>query len=674
MVPPTRVPSLTPIPPTITPTAEPTQSIVQNSIRTPRTFAENPLNQSYVRIINASPDLMPISIDIQGLLVATGLTYPLITSSTGIEAGQYSVTVSTADNPTLLQQEITLVGTAAKILMITGTADAPNLSIFDDNREPLNQDEARVSFIHAIANGPAVSVQANDTTISTPLDFGQKSTPTVLSAGTTEFIFQNNEQGFLTHQVTLRSRRASTFVVLGTVEDPQVIEFGEAVSGSAQVRFIHAAPEVIAVDIYMDNQSVVNDFGFTRSTERSAFAAKTYNLNLFRAGETPDSGDPLLSTTINVLADQPISIVIAGTTDSPLAIRVVDNLSIIRPGLARISFLNPLAEYPNVNIAFSGGTVPGVPDFLGYGQVSPPAELESDTYTITWTDITIAGDGEIIERADNIELQSGRYYLYVVTALGEEETTPLIFSETVDVDQSLIDVPLDQEITPIPSSPTRFRFVNANDDALTVNIFVDTLEVSAALGYGAGTNYVVAPAGFQTITATNSETDATLASLDYEFSVATDYSIFIYGYELDEFRIAIVEDENPAFSQNNTSYLRMVNLSSDNSVVFQLGYSPSPEVRAPVASSTESLDPVRPAVPLGISRISGEVVAMTASIYSPVTAGNLDLLVIDPGANVIAGTFVDSSLEADTTYDFVIYQDLYSTRRIKGFLIAQSTP
>lgn len=670
--PPTRVPSLTPPPPTetATPTAVPTVS-AQNVRRTPRTNAEDPLQQAYVRIVNAGVELPAINLEIQGLFIASNLTFALTTSPTGIEAGDYSITISTADNPTLIQREITINGGDSKILMVTGTESAPNLSIFDENLDPLNEDESRVKFINAIANGPSVSVQADSTTITTPLDFGQLSAPTVLATGSVSFVFQNNGQAFFSYDTSLRSRRSTTLILLGSVDTPQVIEFGEPVTGISPIRFIHASPDLPAVDIYLDNELVMSNLGFTRSTERQILAAKSYTLNLFLTGETSADSEPLLTSIFNAVADQPTSLVVAGTMESPLAIRVSDNLDMIRPGEARISFLNPLEQYPNVNIAFTGGTVPDIPDFLGFGQVSPPAELPADSYTISWTDVTQTETGEIVELAENIELEAGRSYLYVLTAL--EDSQPLVFSEPITIDESLLDVPVDVTVTPAPSRPTRLRFVNANDNALTTNIYVDTLEIASALGYGSGTDYIIAPSGVQTITASNSETETPLAIVNYDFAVATDYSIFIYGYALDEYRIAVVEDNNVVFNQSNNASVRMVNLSNDTSLVFQLGYGEASGSLAPEASTTDTGETVRPSVPFGISRISSETESGFASLQTQVQSGDADLFVIDPRANTVAGVFPSVSLSERTIYDLVIYQDLFSSR-IKGFLVDHNSP
>ncbi len=676
-VPPTRVPTLTSVPPTITPTEAPlnTSTPRPTQLPVPRINAEDQADQAFIRIVHASPTIPAISIDIQGLQVASILPYPLATSPASIEAGEYMLTISTQDTPTLIQQAISIAGRSNQIFMISGTIDNPQLSIYDEPTAPLNTQQSRITFVHAIQSGPTLSFASGTETLTDSLDYGAISFGNILPSTPTTISVSSNGQSVVDYPTNLRSRQSIIMIITGTPDAPDIIIFDRQVEGITQIRAIHAAPEVNIVDVYLNGQPIATELGFTRSTERQPFPALSGQLEVFASGTSAED-DPIFSQQVNLRTDQAMSLVIVGSTENINVLFITDDLSAIRPDLTRIAFLNPLAEYDNVNISLQGGTVPGVPELLGYGQVSPSAELEVATYTFLWSVRSVTqddDDNDLVEVVEDVQLESGRSYLYILT--GQDNDTPLIFSENVEVLVDTVDVPSDEELTPTPTNPTRMRFVNAIDEAPTVNIFLDTISVANTLGYGSGTDYTIAPSGNQTVIIQNSQSNAELASIAFEFQLSTNYTIIVYGYQIDGYRIIVIPDNRVIFNNANSASIRLINLSYDSNEDFQLGASSSPEIRAPQAEATTDLDSegLRPAVPAGINRVSSITEPEMASPQSTLPPGVYDIYIIDPGPNTVAGIFGELALQSQTIYEMVVYQDRFS-RNVKGFLLAYGTP
>ena len=80
------LPTENPLPaPTITPTVS-VSPTPESTL--PRTNVDNPANQAYIRLIHAAPGVEAVNVEIQGLSVASRLSYGVITGETSIEAGE----------------------------------------------------------------------------------------------------------------------------------------------------------------------------------------------------------------------------------------------------------------------------------------------------------------------------------------------------------------------------------------------------------------------------------------------------------------------------------------------------------------------------------------------------------------------------------------------------------
>ena len=117
-----------------------------------------------VRVIHASPDAPAVDVWVNGAPAFTNLAYKGITSYAMLRAGTYNVKVVPAGmtSPVVIEADLTLKrNTDYTIMAIGKLADIHPLVLIDNGR-PAPADQARVRFVHASPDAPAVDIAVHD--------------------------------------------------------------------------------------------------------------------------------------------------------------------------------------------------------------------------------------------------------------------------------------------------------------------------------------------------------------------------------------------------------------------------------------------------------------------------------------------------------------------------------
>jgi hypothetical protein len=112
-----------------------------------------------VRVVHASPDAPAVDVRVDGATAFSGIGFTNVSHYAALPSGTYNVQVSPAGmmDPVVIDADLALApGTDYSVLAV-GTLDAIEpLVLIDDNR--LSGDAARVRFVHASPNAPAVDI------------------------------------------------------------------------------------------------------------------------------------------------------------------------------------------------------------------------------------------------------------------------------------------------------------------------------------------------------------------------------------------------------------------------------------------------------------------------------------------------------------------------------------
>ncbi len=670
---PTLIPSATPPPPTETPAPTDTPSgPTATAPYVPQAIADDPSQQVYLRVIHAAPDTPAIDVYVELLAIATNLNIAQNTEPSGIVAGDYVLRVVPAgnaptDNP-LLEQTISPEGGQSLMLILNGSPDNLTLSTFPEPNEPLPSGQSRLTAINGVGGGAAVAVFEGNTELISPVNPGQVSTPITLSSGRTTLTFQSSGNSLLSHLIDLREQHNHTLVLVGRADNPDslaVVSFEARAPGRAAIRFVNTSAQLGPVEVYLNGEVFVSDAAFGRPSERVDTIAQVYQLEIYAAGVDRTQIEPLIRSQLVANPDDVITMILVGPPEDLRIVEYREDASATAPGETRIAFLNTLPNLPTVALDVARGQIEGITT-LNYAQ--PPVEVPTlaDEYTFYWNN----DSGDLVEVAENLQLEAGRSYLYLFT--GRLDNAPIILSNNVGIDEELPSTlfSTDEDSTEeVSFTPIELRVVNAASGLdFPIDFMLDNTLFTAGLAYQQGSELVEIGEGDHTIDVTMPETTNVLATTS-AFLDTGRYSVFASGFSAESVQVLLVPDY-PLIFDGQSPHLRLVNLSISNSDArFGLAYSAAADstVSNPDGMSTEMED-LRRSIPFGLQRLVDNIAGQnfSGSILMPI--GAFDIHIVDSTQNALAATIPNFSMEAGAHYDVVAYQESGSPR-VRAFMV-----
>jgi hypothetical protein len=196
---------------------------------------------------------------------------------------------------------------------------------------------ARLRLAHASANAPRMDLYLNDVKAFTGLGFGNATESIALPAGDYAVALYPSDADPATTSplggaLTLNPGEARVLVVMGSSSEVQLVAFGEDITppsaGTARVNFIHAVPDAPAVNLVLDDDTVlIENLAFGSQSVGMEMSPARYEVRMTDATSGQDllqlSRTELMAgrayTTVVVPPSQGTQIVIPLTFSMPLA-------------------------------------------------------------------------------------------------------------------------------------------------------------------------------------------------------------------------------------------------------------------------------------------------------------------------------------------------------------------
>ncbi len=664
--------------PTVTPTYTPEPTAVPSPTRipeaiAPQTIADDPADQSAVRVVHAAPDTPTFDVYIEQLAIATNVSFGLATGRANIVGGDYHLSIVPTGNDyfeePLFEQDITIARGQTSLLLVTGTPDALTAQLIPEPSAPLIGTESRLTFIHAIPNGPPYVVIDRGASITSTLNFGQVSTSVEMMTQDVFLTFQSGETPLHSDVYTLIGGNNHTFVLTGIANDPdswQVLEFSSPAPSIVNLRLIHAAPGTPTVDVYVNGQAFSTNLGYGRSSGWQQQPLAAYNIDIYAAGADPASTSPLYRQTIRGNPDENLSLVFMGEGTNMQIVSHRERLSPTPPDEARVVFVNSLQDLPRVRLEMAGGPELSVAD-LRYGDVSEPVLLSANVpITIIWSGVQSDGAlGDAVDLSSNLIFEPGRTYFYVISR--QIETGPIIFSESVGVgpaepddDEEVVEEP-----TPEPVGPTQVRLINAFNHPNTVNFYIDGITIGQDLPYRGSTALVIIPQGRHIIRAELVGVEGIVVESELTFPETSTSTIVAYGVGgLTEIQLVRAQD-SALYTDPTATTIRFFNLSPTLiETAFGVAYAP-PTVSA---GEPSPVDGYRMPFSFGIERVVDDIPSGRFSEPVIMPFGTYNILVIDSARESIAWLAASVVIEQGGHIDVLAMEDQQSMR-VDAFIV-----
>lgn len=662
-----------------TPTAEATPTLIAvdtpQPSPTPRAtpvpvgrFAEALPNAARIRVVHTAAETGAIDLYVNGQNINSNLAYPNSTGITPIAAGTYTLTATlNGANPqsdALVSREFTIGAGESKLILIVGTPDAPNLTLYDESLEPLAADQSRVNFINAVPRLPDATAQIDGIPVTVPLAFDRDSGAFEARVGLSTIVFENSGQLYATINQDLRPRTVTTFILVGSANATdalQILAFETQAPGQTLVRAANLSESVRNIRMTMNAAPLTDALESSRFGEQLPRASGVVYVSVFDA----NSADaPLIQEqAITLDADAAVTLAFMGTADAPLLVPIVEDTSPVRPDFSRITFVNALPTAPVVEIGLGMDIYRDLAP-IQYGTASVPLEIMREPYAFF---AQVVGTEERVEVTENFIVEASRSYLFFIT--GRTDSQPVVVSMPIPTDESLIGVAVDATAQPFSDAPLQIRFVNFYAAQQPIRISVLNEVVAQEVPFANQTAFIPFSGLELVVTAVDlSGNLVTTATHVFDADARGRYSVYIGGRIP---ALLVVESDEQLIVDPNFPALRLVNLTNDPNHVFKLVLSTA--TGQPLPPLVGEAPPPRPSVPLGaptvVSNTSGR--SVSAQGLAP-SSGAYNLLLVD-GQGLVATTLYNVTLEGGKAYDLVT-NELFDSGEIQAYLVTYPQP
>lgn len=184
------------------------------------------------------------------------------------------------------------------------------------------------------------------------------------------------------------------------------VQSAAAQAGTARIRLIHAVADAPAVDVLVDGQRVLSNFGFATASETLDVAAGDHQVTIVPTGQ--DASAALVQTNATFAANTSSLAVVLGV-DQPEVRLYADNLSPLASGKARVRVIHTSPDAPGVDVEVISG--PTLVRDLSFGESSDYFEVDEGTYNLR---AVTTGATNVIVQLPQVALEGNTIYDVIV--------------------------------------------------------------------------------------------------------------------------------------------------------------------------------------------------------------------------------------------------------------------
>lgn len=641
----------------------------------PDTVADDPDEQAYMRVINATAELGIVDVYVEALAIATNLSYGVYSDREDIASGRYKVTILPSgaflSEPPLYEETLNIFGGESLIFVITGTLENITFTRLNESNEPLPNDTSRLMMVNALNGANNLTMLVDDLPQTSITPYLRISEVTTNPSQRVTLKFQNFEDILLEQLFDLRERQNYTMAIVGDINQPddiRLLVLQSDAPGTTQISIINAAPSIGLVDIYFGDQLMVTGASYAENTVPETILSGVYEVRVFAQDANPEEVQPLTGTQFIANPDELMGLILIG---EPNSLRFATYRSDPQPtydNQARITFLNSLESVPSVSLQ---STDERLDQRLTFGRTSNNFVIPVDTsISFTWIQQLRDSQDIALEDYSNFRPQPGINYLYIFAGRGYDTPILLTFEvgtlgfETVDIGDEL-----EPTQPPITTDPTRIRLLNLWEGR-QLNVRVDGTMVAEGIEYSSVTNPLVINSGEHVVLFSDADGDFELIETTDTFEEGRNYVVVVYNNLYDPtIEAEIIRfDDTEGFISSSTSGIRLVVLEALLDSQFGIGYSqPTSQLTQPDAE-----EDFRRSLTSGIEQVIRDIPEGNISDVERVPTGTFNIRIIDNREVALAYTHTEVTLEAGTIYTVFLWENP-NTRQTTTVIVPYSS-
>ena len=553
-------PTATPLPPTAPP-ATPTPERTATPTPLPAPAQSDDLQtRAQLRIVDAGNGFPNLSFYLDGEEIARGFRagnyhrQPL-----AFQAGDYLLRVVRAgDNPDtdprILEQVLTLEAGSSTAAILTGTPEAPQLILAQEDLAPMPQETVRLRVVHAAPNAGEVRVQANGRTLADALSFGAVSEALELPAEDFTLSFTRDGEALASHTLYTRAGNVYTVVLYGDAPF-QTLDFHNQAASEARVRVVHVSPDAPALAVYLDETPLGEPLAFGQASDWHNVPARRYTVRVLPADAAPDAV-PLAQKDVSLRPYAAVDLVLLDTQDRLRILNLDEDLSPTADDETRFTFVNAAVGLTRLWFSSPNGDLDALPP-LSFGTATRPFAYAADEEEILVLDST-ADDANIVARLPQRNYRAGRAYTFIFT--GEGDIPAIVLETEVGTFAENADgvAPTAAPVFGAPTARPSLRMVNALGQDVPLTLEVDGEVIFDNVRRAKDTLYHTFDAPPQNYRVLNSATGEVLLEgplLDLDGAAVLRGTMFVYqtsnGFDM------FVADDAPLQMPGNRAYVRI---------------------------------------------------------------------------------------------------------------------
>ncbi|MEC2073218.1 DUF4397 domain-containing protein [Alkalihalophilus marmarensis] len=176
----------------------------------------------------------------------------------------------------------------------------------------------------------------------------------------------------------------------------------------AMVRVLHTTPDAPGVDVYVNEELVVENIEFKDASDYLQLPAGSHKVEIYAAGDTTSA---IISEQLAVSGGEAYTVAAIGQLESIRLTTMLDEQE-VSEGNTKIRVAHFSPDAPAVDIATDTGDI--LFPNAAFSAVTDYLELPAGEYNL---EIRAAGTADVVEELTNLELKEGMIYTAVATGL-----------------------------------------------------------------------------------------------------------------------------------------------------------------------------------------------------------------------------------------------------------------
>ena len=385
-------------------------------------------NSSAVRVLHMSYDAPAVDIRVDDQVAVSNLAYGESSGYAELPAGTVNVKVSPAGSsePVVIEADLPVMENKAYTVIAVDKLSQIAPIVLEDNRElsvgrTLEGNKAKVRFVHASPDAPAVDIKLNNGEGATifenvsfksyrdyiEVDGGSYNLAVTPAGSTTEVVIFGdvplNKGGIFTvvARGTLDPNDEYDFEVRAFIDNQTGKDYADLVSAESYVKVIHASPDAPGVDLLVNDQIAGTGLAYPNNTGYLNLTSGTKNIKVNVSG----TSTTVIDADLRFDAYEHYSVFAIDEVSNLSALVLNDNLALPAAGNSHVRFLHLSPDAPAVDITLTDGTV--IWGNIGFKQATDFTPLPAGTYDLQ---VRVAGTETVALELPGIALTDGTIY------------------------------------------------------------------------------------------------------------------------------------------------------------------------------------------------------------------------------------------------------------------------